>query len=163
MKKLCMIVALCFALVGCSAEEVFETLGQVRHETDETPVMNDVLLVLPESASTDVFSSDGNTMYDCGNYTLMLQILPAGDLSGTAQSLSGFSLERLTVMDSQTGGDQRYEWVWTAVGEGNDVLCRAAVLDDGNYHYCLCAMTDAGNAGKLQNEWNEVFGTFSLS
>lgn len=163
MKKLSVILVLCLGLAGCGTEEVFETLGQIQHEMDLAPAMGSVQLVLPESASKDVFSSDGNTMYDCGNYTLMLQTLSSGDLYRTVQSLSGFSLDKLTVMESQAGKYKRYEWVWTAVGEGSDVLCRAAVLDDGNYHYCLCAMTAAANVGKLQNEWNEVFGTFTLS
>lgn len=163
MKKLCVILVLCLGLTGCGTEEVFETLGQIQHEMDLAPAMSSVQLVLPESASQDVFSSEGNTMYDCGNYTLMLQTLSSGDLPRTVQSLSGFSLDKLTVMESKAGKYKRYEWVWTAAGEGNDALCRATVLDDGNYHYCLCAMTDAANMGKLQNEWNEVFASFTLS
>lgn len=163
MKKLCVILGLCLCLAGCGTEDVFETLGQIQHEPNAAPVMGTVQLTLPESAAKEVFSADENSMYDCGDYMLMLHTLSAGDVSRTVETLSGFSIDKLTVIESQAGAYKRYEWVWTAAGEGGDVLCRATVLDDGNYHYCLCAMAAAPNIGALQAEWNEVFATFTLS
>lgn len=163
MKKLWMILALCLILAGCGSAETFETLGQVQHELEELAAMGTVQLTLPESASKEVFANNGDTMYDCGDYTLTVQTLSGGDFSRTVQTLCGFSVNKLTVMESGTGKTGRYEWVWTAAGEGGDVLCRAAVLDDGNYHYCLCVIAPAQNAGALQEEWTELFQSFCLT
>lgn len=163
MKKICLILGMCFMFTGCATVETFETLGQIRHESDAAPAMGSVLLTLPESAAKEAFSNDGDKMYECDGYTLVLQTLSSGDFHKTVQSLSGFSVDDLTVMESQAGDHKRYEWVWTAAGEGGDVLCRATVLDDGNYHYCLCAIAPAQNVGSLQAEWNEVFHSFQLT
>lgn len=163
MKKMWVIVTLCLSLAGCGAVETFETLGAVQHEPEQTPVAGKVQLTLPESASKEVFANEGDAMYLCDGYTLTLQTLTSGDFSKTIQALSGFTLEKLTVMESQTENHRRYEWVWTAAGEGGDVLCRATVLDDGNYHYCLCTIAPAQSAGALQQEWNQVFRSFHLS
>lgn len=163
MKKLCVIVGLCFLLSGCAAAETFETLGQIQHQQNVAPVMGTVQLSLPQSAQAETLSNGTDTLYDCDGYSLMLQTLQSGDLSRTVKTLSGFSIEKVMVVESKAGENMRYEWVWTAAGEGGDVLCRATVLDDGNYHYCLCAMSAAEKAGSLQTVWSELFQSFTLS
>lgn len=162
MKKLCLILGMCLLMTGCAATETFETLGKIEHESDAAPAMGSVQLVLPEEAAVATLSNDGDEMYECDGYTLMVQTLSSGDIHKTVQSISGFSVDELTVMESQAGGYRRYEWVWTAAGEGGDVLCRATVLDDGSYHYCLCAIAPAQSMGTLQAQWNEVFRSFRL-
>ncbi len=163
MRKWCVIVVLCLGLSGCAAQDAFETLGRIEHESNEIPVMGNVQLALPESAANEVFSNDGNSYYECDGYTLTLQNFLSGNLEQTVRNLSGFASERLTIMESKIGNCKRYEWVWTATGEGEDVLCRAMILDDGNYHYCLTTMAAAQQAGALQSEWNQVFASFALS
>lgn len=163
MRKWCIILVLCMGLYGCAAQDTFETLGQVQHESNEVPVMGSIQVSLPESAAGEVFSNEGNSCYECDGYTLTLQTFSSGNMEQTVRSISGFSPERLTIIESKIGKCKRYEWVWTAVGEGEDVLCRAMVLDDGNYHYCLTTMAAAHQAGTLQSEWNQVFASFTLT
>lgn len=163
MKKIFAIVLLCAALTGCAATETFETLGNVEHERSEQAAAGKLTLSLPSSASKEAFSNGGDTMYDCDGYTLMLQTLSSGDLTRTVRAISGFSPDKLTLMESRADGYGRYEWVWTAAGEGTDVICRAAVLDDGNYHYCLYTIAAAQDAGTLTQEWNAVFSSFRLA
>lgn len=163
MKKLAVVFLLCVFLCGCGAAETFETLGNVQHEPSEEPVMGTVCLSLPDTAKAEVFAVDGSTLYECDGYCLTVQTLASGDLLGTIETLSGFQSEKLTVMQTKTEKGKRYEWVWTAVGEGGDILCRATVLDDGSYSYCLCAMVAAENALLVQQEWNSVFSSFSIS
>lgn len=161
MKKMWMIAALSLLLCGCAAE-TFETLGAVEHEPAAEPAMATVLLTLPDTASAEVFSAEDGSLYDCGDYVLTLQTLPAGDVSRTIKELSGFEVDRVTVLESGLGETRRYEWVWTAAGEGGDVLCRAAVLDDGSYHYCLCLMARSTQVGALQAQWSEILRSFAL-
>lgn len=163
MKKLCVMLGMCLLLTGCAATEVFETLGQIPHEANVSPAMGSIQLVLPDDAAVATLSNNGDKLYECDGYTLMLQTLSSGDIQKTVENISGFSAEDLTVMESRVGGNKRYEWVWTAAGEGGDVLCRATILDDGNYHYCLCAMAPAENMGTLQEKWNDVFRSFQLN
>lgn len=162
MKKCLILFLLSLMLAGCSAAETFETLGQIQHQPDITPMAATVQLSVPESAVVETFGSGSDTAYDCQGYTLVLQTFSSGDFSGTVRKLSGFSPEKLTVMESSMGQTKRYDWVWTAAGENGDVLCRASVLDDGNYHYCLYTMASAQDAGALAGEWNELFSSFCL-
>lgn len=163
MKKVWGIVLCGLILAGCAGRETFETLGNVEHERSEATAMGTVQLHLPEEAAAAVLANGGNTCYECQDYSLMLQTVAAGDFAGTVMALSGFSPEKLTIIETNTGTFSRYDWVWTAAGEGGDVLCRAGVLDDGNYHYCLCAMVSAEKAADVQQEWAQVFASFSLS
>lgn len=163
MKSVWMIVVLSLALCGCGSVQTFETLGQVEHEAGEQPAVGQIYLTLPQEAAALVPSQEGGTLYDCGKYTLSLQTLPAGDIAGTVRSVCGFASDKLTVLRRDADGKQCYEWVWTAAGEGGDVMCRAMVLDDGAYHYCLCAMAQADSAGVLQEQWAQVFATFAVN
>lgn len=162
MKKCWIILVLCLVLTGCRTAETFETLGNVQHEPDAAPAMGTVVLSVPDSAVAEVFADSNGAWYDCEGYTLILQTLSAGDFQGTVQTISGFSADALTVMETVSGQVTRYDWAWSAVSDDGEVVCRAAVLDDGNYHYCLCAIALAEEAGPLQEEWNSVFYSFKM-
>lgn len=161
MKKIWLLFIIGFLLTGCSSAETFETLGQIQHQSDHIPAMGSVQLSLPESAAEQTFGGT-DTVYECAGYTLVLQTLAAGDFDRTIHTLSGFSAEKLTVMESTIEKGKRYDWVWTAAGESGDVVCRASVLDDGNYHYCIYALAPAQSAGSLMDEWNMLFASFCL-
>ena len=161
MKKM-MILLLCLALAGCSAVETFETLGPIQHIQNSPPALATVQLSLPDSAVAQTFGSGTDAMYDCDSYVVLLQTFSSGDFASTVHALSGFAPNKLTVMESSFADTKRYDWVWTAAGEEGEVLCRASVLDDGNYHYCLCTVAPADQAGDLSAEWNRLFSSFRL-
>ena len=160
MKKLVGILLCLCLLTGCS-EAVYETLGPVEHVSATVPDLRKVVLTLPGDAAV-LTASGGNTMYICQEYSLAVQTLAGGNLDTTLQAVSGFEKEDLTVMEKVCGDHKRYDFVWTAAGENGDLLCRAAVIDDGNYHYCLTAMADAEAAGEWREAWNDLFGSFCL-
>ena len=161
MKITVLFLSVLMLLSGCSAAETFETIGPVQHLQGTSPEMAAVTLALPETAVAQTFGGE-ETVYECDGYTILLQTLSSGNLTATVQSLSGFSPEQLTVI--KTGGDdlKRYDWVWTAAGEEGDILGRASILDDGDYHYCLCVFTLANQSAKLSEEWNDLFSSFRL-
>ena len=163
MKKIVGVLLCSLLMTGCQATQTFETLGPVQHQMEAAPAIAEVLLSLPETADTAVFQNQGDTLYYCEGYTLSVQTFASGDMVATIKALSGFSPEKLTVMETAAGAHKRYDWVWTATGEGGDVLCRSAVLDDGSYHYCVTAMAPAQQAGELTAEWNTLFRSFDLS
>lgn len=160
MKKAVCFLVLVTVLAGCSAP-VYETMGNVDHVGSNDALPRQMTLALPEDAA--VLTASGTDMlYTCSEYTMSLQTLPAGDLASTVKTLSGYDLAQLTMLQSQCADHGRYDWVWVAAGEEGDVLCRAAVLDDGNYHYSLCVSANADAAADLTNTWNELFRSFCL-
>lgn len=160
MKKLVGILLCLCLLTGCS-REVFETMGPVEHVSATVPDMRKVVLTLPGDAAV-LTASGGDTMYACRNYTFALQTMTGGDLNGTIRSVSGFEKNQITVMEQVCGDHKRYDFVWTAAGEGGDTICRASVIDDGNYHYCLTAMAAVGDTAAIREGWNRLFGSFCL-
>lgn len=162
MKKTVCLLLLVGMLCGCSAAQTFETVDDELVQPVMAP-MGELELLLPKHAAAPVINSeDGGKLYLCDGYTLTAQTLQGGNLDASVRSVCGFALDALTVMQTQSGDIRRYEWVWTAAGEGEDQLGRAVLLDDGTYHYCVCVMADAETAGSLQAEWDGILSTVTL-
>ncbi len=162
MKKLLMILLVAVMLTGCAAVETFETLGPISHQGDAAAVMAQTSLSLPEDAALAVFENGTDKLYVCDDYTIVTQTLPAGDVNATVTALCGYGSDALTIVESAAGEASRYDWVWTAASDDGDLVCRAAVLDDGSYHYCLCVMAPAASFGQLADVWNGLFSSFGF-
>ena len=153
-------IGVCFALMltGCAAKETFETVSDEHLQPVMAPV-GEVTLSLPESASSQtVQHSDGDKLYFCDGYTVTVQTMDRGDLERTVQTVCGLRASQLEIMETMSQGNKR----WDCVGEGGDCVGRAAVIDDGEYHYCVTVMAESALAGSLQNEWNALLDSFSV-
>ena len=162
MKK-CWFVILCMLLLcGCGEVEVMETVGDELLIPVLSPEM-ELNLQLPKDAAEQTLSTeDGDKLYFCNGYNLAVQVLRSGDLDRTVQSICGYDSQRLTVMQTQQGEHDRYDWVFTCAGEGGNQVGRAAILDDGSHHYCVSAMADESCAGELEQQWDEIFSSMTL-
>lgn len=162
MKKcMLMMLGVLVLLTGCAAAETFETVMDVI--VPQTPVLREVSVELPEDAVVSVMESSAGKLYLCDSYEITLQTFSAGSLSQTVRSVSGYDGEELTILESAAGeGVTRYDFVWSAMGENGERIGRAAILDDGGYHYVLSAMADAADAGELTEAWNSLLRSFQL-
>ena len=158
MKRWGCICLLVILLSGCKAEETLETVS------DEwiVPVMakpREISVRMPEDLLLPVLEQEGRQLYMGPNYEIMLETMAAGDLQATIRNLSGYEQEQLTILETDQGEWNRYEFVWTAAGEQGHRLGRAVILDDGDYHYCMSVLRDAGESLVV---WQDVFQSFSL-
>lgn len=161
MKKCCVWLVLAVLLTGCGAQQTMETVADAYVQPVSATVQQ-VLVTLPEDAAAPVMESDAGKLYLCDGYTLTLQTLQSGDLDKTLRDTTGFSRDELKLVETAQGDAKRYDCVWSAAGEAEDQVCRACVLDDGNYHYVLTATAGASEAGQLQQTWQELFRSFQL-
>ena len=160
MKKVWLIFVLMLVLSGFRAEETFET---VQDSYEQMAISQKALtFTVPADAATQVFHSENGSLYFCDGYEIVVQTLAGGDLDRTLRSLTGFGRDNLTVVEMMTGNCMRYECAWVAAGEGGDQVGRTAILDDGQYHYCLSVLTSADDAGSLQESWKEIFLSLDL-
>ena len=160
-KILCLLI-MSILLCGCSRQQVVETVTDELLLTTVTP-QKELTLKLPASASKTVMAADdGAQLYFCDGYVLTLQTAPSGDLDRTTRTLCGYGADGLTVLQTKVGGLKRYDWTWTSAGEGSVQVGRAAVLDDGNYHYCVTVMADEGFCGGLDGQWDALFTSLGL-
>lgn len=160
MKRIGIVILVMLLLTGCNAAQTFESITDVY--SPQTPEQRQVRLTLPEDAAAQVLSGDSGTLYLCDGYEVIRQVLPSGDLGATLLELTGYEKDRLSIIETGLTDAARYECVWTAAGEAGDIVARAAVLDDGSYHYCLTVMASAKDAGKLQGVWQEIFQSYGL-
>ena len=159
MKRWLWMAILAASLCGCGAEQTLETVS------DEwmVPAMaqpREVSVRLPEDLVLPVLEQEGRRLYMGQDYEIMLETMAAGDLRSTIRNLSGYERQQLTVLKTDQGDWDRYEFVWTAAGEQGHRLGRAVILDDGDYHYCMSALRDAGESLVV---WQEVFSSFTLA
>lgn len=162
MKK-CLGFLLVFLLFsGCAAEETFETIADDLVQSVTAP-MAQVILELPEDAAAPASESDAGQLYLCDGYEILVQTMAAGDLDATLRSVTGYNREELTLMQTGNEGIRRYDLVWSCLGEKGDRVGRAAILDDGNYHYVLSVLTDADRAREFETVISELFESYSLS
>ncbi len=162
MKKLALLTALILALTGCGGAETFETVN----DEMEQPVMAEpceIRVDLPEDSVMPAMESEAGKLYLCGDYDVLVQTLPAGDLDATVRTVSGYGMDELTVIHTGSGELEKYEFVWTMAGEMGQQIGRATILDDGNYHYVLSAAVDSEKIEEYQEVWNGIFESFHLA
>lgn len=157
-----LILAMMLLLTGCGDEETLETIADeaVRMVSAQP---REIRVDLPEEAVLPAMESDSGVLYMCKDFDVSIQTLDGGDLQKTIRTVSGYSADDLTVLQTADGDFTRSEFVWTTAGEFGDQVGRAAIVDDGHYHYVLTAMIDAENAWQYQEIWNGMFESFTVS
>lgn len=162
MKKLLCLCLMTVFLVGCSKQEAFETVSDEYVHPAEVE-MQQTAIQIPEGAVVTAMQNDMvGSLYFCDDYTMTLHTMQSGDLNQTIREVTGFEKDQLHMMETAADNARRYDFVWVSAGEGEEQVGRAAILDDGAYHYVLTCMTDASNARALQESWQTLFESFIL-
>ena len=160
MKKLGILLGLLLLLTGCGGNEVFENVEDVYAPITQTPMK--LSLHLPDSAAVTTVSGGSGTLYVCDDFTVAVETFQGGDLQRTVKTVTGFTLDRLTVIQREKDGITAYRCVWTSAGEGGDQVARSLILDDGAFHYAVTVMAPAENASALEDGWQEIFSSVTL-
>ena len=161
LKKCWLTVFLCLLLAGC-AQQAYETMSD-HYELPEDLAARQVSLLLPQEASL-LSEKDSSTeqCYLCKDFMVSVQTFAGGDLSRTLRLVSGYERDQIAVLELREEDWKRYECVWASVGESGDQLCRAVILDDGDFHYVLTLETLAEHSAQLREAWQEIVRSFSL-
>jgi len=163
MKKCLFLLLLPLLLTGCGDQETYETVSDEILQP-VAAIAQQTVVQLPDGAAVSVMQNDEEgTLYFCQGYTMTMQTMEAGDLNRTVKAVTGYGKDDLQLIRSGSHDAVRYDCVWAAAGEGEDQVGRAAILDDGNYHYVLTCMTGASQAEALQEHWQALFESFSLA
>ena len=161
MRKLLLLMTV-LMLTGCGAAETYETV----HDEPVVAAVSEpreMQYWLAQDPVLPAMESEEGTLYLCGDYDVMVQTMPSGDLSGSVYRVSGFTPEELTLIQTETGDIDKYEFVWTSATEAGHQIGRATLLDDGDYHYVLSATIDAELMEEYQEVWNGIFESFELA
>lgn len=160
MKKILMVMISLLLLAGCSVE-TFETVDD-GNDVQAMAKPASLLVDIPENAAVPAMQGASGTLYFCGDYDIMVEVVPSGDLGNTLQTLTGFRMEDLEMIHTQRCGVDCYEGAWSAAGEAGDHVGRVMVLDDGSFHYCISLMAMAEDSGACAEEWATVINSVAL-
>ncbi len=150
-------------LFGCSKQETFETVSD-EFVQPVAAVMKQAAVQIPDGAVVAAMQNEeAGSMYFCDDYTITLQTMESGDLDKTISTVTGYDPEQLDLIETAAADGHRYDFTWVSLGENEEQIGRAAVLDDGSYHYVLTCMADASNAYALQETWQMLFSSFCLT
>lgn len=161
MRKFIVILVVCMLASGCAARETFESVEDA-YDLQAVAVQKEVSYKLPADAAQQTVRSEYGQLYFCDGYEITVQTMAAGNLDKTLREVTGFGADDLTVIETGKTGQMRYECVWSAAGEGGDMVGRAAILDDGNFHYCMTVMATEAEAAQLRDTWKDLFDSFIL-
>lgn len=159
--KILVLLMMVLMLTGCGAAETYETVN-------DEPVAatlaepREMQYWLAQDPVLPAMESEQGTLYLCGDYDVMVQTMPSGDLNQSVYQVSGFMPDELTLIQTEAGDIDKYEFVWTGASESGHRIGRATLLDDGNYHYVLSATIDAELMEEYQEVWNGIFESFGL-
>lgn len=162
MKKVAATILLAGLLSGCAPAPVFEPVTDVYAVWEQEP--GEVRIQVPEGASLLASAeADDGRLYFCDGYTLAVQTLTGGDLNRSFRELTGFSRERLTVLETQRDGLACYCCAWTGAGEDGQQVSRMVLLDDGLHHYAVTVTAPADRAGDLSEEWGAILNGVTVT
>ena len=163
MKKLRIaVVILALLLAGCGAGETMETVSDEILQPVSAE-MRQIYLELPAEAASPAVESGADRLYQCASYDIRVQTLAGGDLDRTIRTLSGYSRDSLTVLETTRDGWDCYEFVWASAGESGDQVGRAMVISDGSYHYCVSVLGEADCMQENRIHWDGMFASFGLA
>lgn len=164
MKRLLVLMMAAALMSGCAAEPVYETIGNAMEDTQPVISPGKIELVLPEEAEMQVIEDEyGSKSYRIGDREVWTQICDGGDVSATLEKVTGIRADALTVMEHQVLDMPCHEIAWITTNEEGTFVARTAVLDDGNYHYCVSLMMPEADAEKLGDSFSELLSGVSIS
>lgn len=159
--KIFVLLMMVLMLTGCGAAETYETVND-EPVVAQAAEPREMQFWLAQDPVLPAMESEEGTLYLCGDYDVMAQTMPSGDLSRSIYQVSGFKPEELTLIQTESGDIDKYEFVWTGASESGQRIGRATLLDDGDYHYVLSATVDAELMEEYQEVWNGIFESFEL-
>ena len=161
MKKVLVILFATVLLCGCTAQtfEKVEDMNDVQAMAQPATLLMD----LPEEAAAPAMQDSSGTLYFCGEYDIMVEVMPSGNLDNTLQTLTGFGRNELELVQTVRCGVDCYEGAWSAAGEAGDHVGRVLILDDGSFHYCVSVMAMAEDISTCADDWNSILTSVALA
>lgn len=161
MKRMAILLLAVF-LTGCAPQPAYETMADTLTEPPAATAQP-TRLVLPEDAAVAVMQDNGDgVLYLCDGYEVCLQTYPGGDIHETLLDATGFSVDALRPVQTKREDCDRYDCVFITAGEGEEQVCRLALIDDGSFHYVLTAMAPASRMEGLADRWRQMFDAFAV-
>jgi len=166
MKRVGCLVCLFTLLTGCG-QPVWETVNDivlsepVKAWQEEAYVMQ---LGVPEEAKL-ILENDSGCIYSTANAELEIETRTflASGLEHAVKTVSGFSQDELTILQTTRFDLPEYQFAWVSQTEQGARLYRADLIMDGTSCYCVVCSNLENTDDYYAFQARQVFSTFGLS
>lgn len=163
MKKCVVWVMAALLLTGCAAEPVYETIGDVWANSEPVSAPGMIEFAMPDGAQMEVLEESASRCYTVGEWEIWTQVCPGGDIRSTMAQVTGIGADALTIVTRQMQGMACYETAWSTTGEDGMKVGRTAVMDDGNYHYCVSVTVPETDANEVAEFYGQILDSVTVS
>ena len=152
-------------LSGCSAAQpTWETVDD-SIALDAGSYLDDAYIMefdVPMQAQRNTSGSRTVWADENGDYEIVCETVLSSDVNAVIERVSGFSPDKLQIVQTTRYSMPEYQFAWYASGEEGGRLCRADVLTDGTYCYTLCVSCAEDVAAEYDSTVQAVFATLRL-
>lgn len=124
-----------------------------------------ILVAIPEQTVQETFGDQKTgCCYEAadGSYTIVTEVLEAGDISERVETISGIPAEQLHIFTLNRMPLTEYQFAWASSGEEGDTVSRCAVIASEDYDYVLTMTQQTGLDAAQQETLDQVFSSFQL-
>ena len=161
MRIVCLL-CLILTLAGCAAP-VWETVEDFVPAEPAGLWQEDAYCIeigVPEGIALTEQSPTG-CLYEGEQMTVETMTFLSSDYHGAVEQISGFSSDRLHILQTDRFGMPEYQFAWVSQAEEGARLHRADLVMDGTVCYAVVCTVPEGTAA--MEEVSAVFSTFGLS
>ena len=168
MKKWTVLICLLpLLLSGCAAgppAEKGEPPPEAVPASAEAEPQNFILFGVPADAEIVLRETGGRCVYvqEAGDYEIVSDILPTGDLDEAVRLLTGFGPEKLDILETRRFGLPEYRFAWASASDGGGFVSRASLIRDGGSCYALIFSVREGLGTAYDECADAVFASFGL-
>ena len=157
--KIIALLSILLFLTGCSIQTAsWETVEDHAVAADQT--LYGIAIGLPEMALTD--GTENFRRYETQNLQVDVSTFFASDFQDAIHRISGFSAEKLTVLQTSRFGLPEYQFAWYCQTEEGGRLCRADMVMDGMTCYAVVCSAPENGGEAAREEARQVFSSFGL-
>lgn len=165
MKKTLLFLTLIFilSLSGCAVNgsAAAECVADVPVTT--VPPAHIILADLPQELALTASADEGkHAVFCCDDYEVTEEIFAAVSLDDAFVRLTGRSSDTLLPIRTADFPHERYEYAWTAAGEGETAVCCGTLLFDGDYYYALTVRCSAENMVEYREAFSALLAGVEL-
>ena len=165
MKKGLVLLLVLLVLSGCSAP-VWETVEDIAPAVPTASMENETYTIeigVPSSMKL-LEAKDGWHIFstDHGEFEVETRTFLASGVADAVKTLSGYSMEQLTVLETERFDLPEYQFVWLTQTEQGTRLCRADLVVDGMECYAVVCSTMETAGDLYEKDIRRTIATFGL-
>lgn len=158
-------VCLLIGFTGCQTQVQWETVDD-EVVTASAPASDPYAITfgIPEDVEKQELSNQNQSLYvqKDGDFEISSDVLVAPSLDDAVRQVSGFGVDELDLIETDSSGLPEYQFAWASSGDEGGYVSRAAMVEDMGYYYVLVFSVKEELGNTYDDCAEAVFASFGL-